>query len=265
MRNPFSSPGPSVSSDKDLQHQAQEASSSFKATVHLQIEAIGYDLNQALSCRTLENIPVINLDTGQPAYQSLRLKRTSNSCALVRADDPDQNALISTIYRIGPGRRPRMRILPENSGISVGEAIKDENVRGEQIEVKSHSFFSREQVFDTSLGKYTWRYGTKDERSEDGADSLLLMERVDRVPLPDGTKSESGVRIAQFIRSDELRTAGSKKYSGGNGGRLELDLSMWHDEDDAVPGIEAFAVASCILMLKREADRFRDNNIAALT
>ncbi|KAE8156160.1 hypothetical protein BDV40DRAFT_281954 [Aspergillus tamarii] len=238
-------------------------SEGFVVTDQLQIQAIGYDVNQALTGRTLENISVFRPGSREPEYVSIRLKKNSNSCALVRASDPRQAAIISTIYRFGPGRHPRMCILPSNSVVFFEEAIKDENVRGERIEVKSRSFVSRGQVFDTSLGKFEWRYGTNEEHAACNADSLLVMERLDRVSLPGGGKSKSGTRIAQFIRNDQYRTPGTKKYSGGNGGRLMMDLRIWNDDKFMNPQrIEEFVVASCILMLKREADRFIDNHLA---
>ncbi|CAL5865806.1 uncharacterized protein PFLUO_LOCUS12 [Penicillium psychrofluorescens] len=246
-------------------HYPSSSSSSdgFIATSKLQVQAIGYDMNQALTGRTLENISVYRVESGEAEYISIRLKKNSNSCALVRASDPRQISLISTIYRFGPGRHPRMRILLYNSAVSVEEAINNENVRGEIVEVKSHSLVSRRQVLDTSLGKFEWRYGTGEEHAACNADSLLVMERIDRVSLPNGRKSKSGVRVAQFIRNDQFRTPGTNKYSGGNGGRLMIDLRMWDDDEHAsAHGVEAFVVASCILMLKREADRFIDNHLA---
>lgn len=241
------------------------SSEGFIATSELQVQAIGYDVNQAIMGRTLENIAVYRVQSGEAEYNSIRLKKKSNSCALVRASDPRQNPLISTIYRFGPGRHPRMRILPHDAGVSVEEAVKDDNVRGELVEVKSRSVVKRGQIFDTSLGKFEWRYGTREERAACNADSLLVMERIDRVQLPSGRKSKSGVRVAHLIRNSQFRTPGTQRYAGGNGGRMMIDLRMWDDEKNArADGVEAFAVASCILMLKREADRFINNNIAAV-
>jgi len=244
---------------------SSDYSDGFVVTVQVQVQVIGYDVNQALTGRTLENISIFRPGSKEAEYASIRLKKNSNSCALVRASDPRQATLISTIYRFGPGRHPRMRILPSNSVISVEEAIKNDNVRGELVEVKSRSMFSRGQVFDTSLGKFEWRYGTKEEQATCNADSLLVMERIDRVSLPDGRKSKSGAHIAHFIRNDQFRTPGTAKYSGGNGGRLMIDLRIWNDDKHTSPQhVEAFVVASCILMLKREADRFIDNHLAAV-
>jgi hypothetical protein len=155
-----------------------------------------------------------------------------------------------------------MRILNPLSKISIEDAIKNENVHGELIEVKSASMVSRAQVFDTSLGKFEWRYGSGEEQAACNADSLLIMERLDRVSLPGGGQSIKGARIAQLVRNDQYRTPGTKKYSGGNGGRLFIDLRMWNEDKHTSPQrVEAFVVASCLLMLKREADRFIDNHL----
>lgn len=122
---------------------------------------------------------------------------------------------------------------------------------------------SRAQVFDTSLGKFEWRYGSSAEQVAYNADNLLVMERIDRVSLPGGGRSKKGARVAHLIRNDQYRTPGTKKYSGGNGGRLFIDLRMWNEDKHTDPQtVEAFVVSSCILMLKREADRFIDNHLA---
>lgn len=236
---------------------------SFLATSVLQVQAIGYDVNQALTGKTLENISVYRMPSGEAAYVSFRIKRKSNSCALVRASDRHRNTVISTIYRFGPGRHPKMRIMPPNTSVSVERAIKDDNVQGELINVKSKSIISHSQIFDTSFGKFEWRYGSKEELRTYNADSLLVMEWVDHVALTNGRKTKSRACIAQFIRNEMFRTPGSKKDSGGNGGRLMIDLHLWEDDKHSgTHDVEPFVVASCILMLKREADRFIDNNIA---
>ncbi|KAM3484995.1 hypothetical protein MY8738_001678 [Beauveria namnaoensis] len=245
----------SSADDKEI-HGFQKStapSSSFLATSSLDVHAIGYDTNQALTGKTLENISVHRAESGQTEYISIRPKKNSNSCALVRASDQDRT-LISTIYRIGPGRHPKMHILPANARVTVDAALHDKAaIPSEEVEVKSRSFASRAQVFDTALGKFQWRYGSREEKRACNADSLLVMEGAD------------GARVAQLVRNAELRTAGTLRYSGGNGGRLMIDLHEWENSDKAcADGVEAFAVASCILMLKREADRFINNTVAAV-
>ncbi|CAG9982846.1 unnamed protein product [Clonostachys byssicola] len=240
---------------------------SFATTGQLQIQAVGFDYNSALIGSKMETISVDRVETGQPEYTSIRLKKSSNSCALVSASDRTQTPLISTIYRWGPGRHPRMRIFPADTTVSVEDAINADNVQCELIDVKSRSMLSRAQKFDTSFGSFEWRYGSRGERKEDhDASSLLILERTDSVASTAGSKvGKRGVRVAQLVRSDEFRTPGTTRYMGGNGGRLMMDLSLWTDDKKATAkDVEAFVVASCICMLKREADRFRDNTIAAV-
>jgi hypothetical protein len=250
-------------------HAASSSTSTaggFAATTQLQVQAVGYDTNQALCGTKLENISVYRVDSGDIEYTSIRLNRSSNSCALVRGVGPNGTPLNSTIYRWGPGRAPRMRILSSPTSVSVEEAINAENVECELVEVRSRSIISRTQKLETSFGTFEWRYGSRAERKEAyNAASLLVMERTDAAGSATGKTGKRGVRVAQLVRNDEFRTPGTGRYMGGNGGRLMLDLSMWADDKKASPKeVEAFVVASCICMLKREADRFRDNQIAAV-
>lgn len=76
-----------------------------------------------------------------------------------------------------------MHILPHNAEISVEEALDNENVRGRLIGFKGCSFMPRGQVFDTSLGMFKRRSG-KGEHAACSANLLLIMERSDRVSLP---------------------------------------------------------------------------------
>ncbi|CAG9982272.1 unnamed protein product [Clonostachys byssicola] len=240
----------------------------FTGTHQLQVQTLGYDTEQALSGWTFENISIYTVDRGEVEYISLRLQQTSNSCALVRGSDTTRTPLISTIYRRGPGRNPKIRILPRNTSLSVEEAITSDNVQCEVVDVVSRSLISRTQKFDTSFGNFEWRYGSTAEcRAEYDANSLILLERVDFVRSRDGKAGKRGVRIAQLVRNDEFRTQGTSKRAGGNGGRLMMDLSMWADERRTkvkAKDVEAFVVASCLCMLKREADRFRDAQNAAV-
>jgi hypothetical protein len=199
-----------------------------------------------------------------PDYVSLRLKKNSNSCALVCGSDPNRTPLNATIYRWGPGRHPRIRVLPPHSSVSVEEAVNSENLECEVFEVQSRSIFSRSQKIVTSFGTFQWRYGGRSEKRETfDANSLLILEKVDGLSTKESKKQ--GIRVAQFVRNDEFRTPGTNKYMAGNGGRLMLDLREWAGgkEADTVK-VEAFMIASCICMLKREVDRMRDNTTAAI-
>jgi hypothetical protein len=62
------------------------------------------------------------------------------------------------------------------------------------------------------------------------------MERIDRVSLPGavGGQSKSGTRVAQLVRNNQFRTPRTKKYSGGNGGRLLIDLRLWNEDKHAI-------------------------------
>ncbi|KAJ5000855.1 hypothetical protein K4K48_002087 [Colletotrichum sp. SAR 10_66] len=235
----------------------------------LDIQAIGYDTNQALTGNVLENISVYRVGSGELEYTSIRLKKNSNSCALVRGPDSSQTPLISTIYRWGPGRRPRMRILSPGAAATVEEAIESDHLVCEVVEVKSRNMMSRTQELKTSFGTFEWRYGGRDERKEASeASSLLVLERTDDAApalASNGKMGKHGVPIAQLVRNADLRTPGTSRWMGGNGGRLIMNLGMWTDDKKTTTkDAEAFIVASCILMLKREADRFKDNTIAAV-
>jgi hypothetical protein len=211
--------------------------------------------------------PAYSADSRELEYTSIRLKRSSNSCALVRGSDSNHTPLIGTIYRWGPGRHPRMRILPPQTSASVEEVINSDHVECELVEVRNSSMISRTQKMVTSFGTFEWRYGSRAERKEAyDAASLLIMERTDLSSSAGGKMGKHGVRVAQLVRNDEFRTPGTSRYMGGNGGRLMMDLSMWADKKNpCAKDVEAFMVASCICMLKREADRFRDNQIALVT
>ncbi|CAK7266822.1 hypothetical protein SEPCBS57363_002286 [Sporothrix epigloea] len=113
--------------------------------------------------------------------------------------------------------------------------------------------------------------------------NLMVLERVTEVcgSMDHGGQSNSvgkprEVRrpVARLIRSKALRTPGSSSYSAGNGGRLQMNLSEWTSpaadgdkkptEADSEMAI-ALIVSSCIMMLKREVDRRRDQEVAAIT
>lgn len=110
----------------------------------------------------------------------------------------------------------------------------------------------------TPYGTFEWRYGSRNERKEAyDADSLLILERVDVVVGTGGKgEKERRTRIAQLVRNSHFRTPGTSRSMAGNGGRLMLDLRRWGGEKDLnIRDVEAFVVASCISMLKREMDR----------
>lgn len=280
-------------------------SASFIPTTHLQIHTPGVGSCAALSAQAPIPIPVFRVSpsdhlsfpavpAGEPVYVSHRLKKNSNSCALVRGSDLDGSApLNATIYRWGPGRCPRIRIFPSSS-LSIGdpaiphsveEAIQSDELKCDLIDVKSRSLISRTQRMVTPLGTFQWRYAGRSERKAeteialDTQNSLLVLEKIDEDVDKDqwaGPSSSTNyikgkkryTRVAQLVRNDGLRSAGSSRWSAGNGGRLMIDSRMWSSNvkgDVVGDKVEPFVVAGCICMLKREVDRERDNTIAAVT
>jgi len=267
-----------------------ERAAGFRPTVQLNIVTAGHDYDTASWTGDLA-IPVFRVHSSSsgeavqpnnattPAYVSLRPKKNSNSAALVRGDDPGQRPIMSTVYRWGPGRDPRMRIFPASgAAVSIADAVdKDTSVSshgGSEFQVNTHWVSSRSADMDTPYGRFEWRYGKRAERKADDAskaDSLLVLEKV-----LDGASSSKGgggerVRIAQLVRNAEFRTPGTTKYGGGNGGRLMIDLSSWNSSGGGEKGahlaedIEAFVVCSALCMLKRETDRAKNNQVVALS
>ena len=169
-------------------------------------------------------------------YVSIRPKRGSNSCYLVRGGDASEKQLANTSYRIGPFRPPRI------------------NIEGVSGEISIHSgkwgCLSRETNMETPFGVFRWRYGSRQERHAVGANSLIIMEL-----RSDGQGSVEGWRcVAQLIRNAEFRSVGSSRWTVGNGGRLLLDLQPWAEAKGAQQQVETLCMTSCLVMLKKEID-----------
>ncbi|KAJ1323297.1 hypothetical protein MN608_11445 [Microdochium nivale] len=267
-----------------------ERAAGFRPTTHLSIETTGHDYS-TMSWTGDMAVPVFRLDfansvsatsqhndssrsSNTPAYLSLRSKKNSNSAALVRGDDPGARPIMSTVYRWGPGRDPRMRVYPASgSAVTIDDAVdKDKGVPqgGSEFPVNTHWVTSRSADMDTPYGRFEWRYGKRAERKSDdgaGADSLLVLEKVAGDSGNDSSSKTSRVRVAQLVRNAEYRTQDTTKYGGGNGGRLMIDLSPWMGDKGAhaADEIEAFVVCGALCMLKRETDRAKSNQMAVLT
>lgn len=139
---------------------------------------------------------------------------------------------------------------------------------------------------------------------EDDISSMLVLERVVRVAAAQNqNQSQNGRRrhrddddeeeeeereqgqghdqevrtvVARFIRGAGYRTPGSSASSAGNGGRLVVDLSLWGggggDGDGEKEGggkgerdmALVMVVTTCLLMLKREVDRRRAQQMAVM-
>ena len=261
----------------------------FTPTVQLQIQTLGKAaLSFPIPTRP-DPIPVYAvgsdgtvLDSQTPVYFSLRRSRGASSCVLVAGDDAEQKHLSTTSYRWGPGKPPRVSLLPPSSGppvqggarssrSSADEEEEDvEAVAWDSFELTSRGFTTRAIRFRTRLGTFEWRYASRKERKAAGIDSLLVLDRVVRVfnsaTAPNAKDKEEEIRtpVAQFLRNAELRTPGSRGSSAGNGGRLRVDLSLWQDGKEDAEMVRIMAVTTCIGMLKKEVDRRRMQQMAIM-
>jgi hypothetical protein len=172
---------------------------------------------------------------GSTAYTSTRAKRCSGSCIL---SSPDRGDLISTIYRFGPGRPPRLRYV---------ETPKHADDQEMKFQGKMLAF---SQTFPTPAGDVLeWRY-VKETLGDDKKRTEILVL----------TDVSDGWRIARLLRTDGTRTEGSKKCSAGNGGLLIIEESAEGKMVD-----EALIIATCLVMLKKEMDRRMHMQAAVLT
>lgn len=237
-------------------------STEFYATTCMQIE------NQGLPVVALPlpprpfPIPVYAVDgagrIGAKAYESIRHSRGSGNAVLFRDGNP-QHPVCSTTYRFGPGRPPKICLLGPDADVSSLGTDDDTPPPGAPVfEVNCKGVMTRAVSIRTDMGTFEWRHATRAEKRAVGADSLLLLEHVTPVALEGGRKKEEvRRRVAQLVRNAEFRTHGSGRSTAGNGGRLMMDLRAWADGKDEAQRVEVFAVASCIVMLKREMDRRR--------
>jgi hypothetical protein len=167
----------------------------------------------------------------------------------VLAEDDLETAIARTTYKFGPGRNPVVRI------------GRDDDLGAEEFETVGKGLLSRAVGFETRRwGRFEWGYGGRRERARWAADNLLILEKVGVGVGADGR--EGRVRVAQLVRNGELRTAGTGYMTAGNGGRLQMDLRGEKGEE-IVP--EAVVVVTCLVMLKKEIDRLRGFQIAAMS
>ncbi|KJZ75055.1 hypothetical protein HIM_05541 [Hirsutella minnesotensis 3608] len=235
-----------------------EASSShstiaFEATNTFQIDAQGHPLFALPICPRPDPIPIYSvLPTGQTGpllYQSIRAKRRSGNCILVR--ESDESTVCSTTYRFGPNRPPSIRLL--------GDVARDE-----AFEVRSKGCHTRAQNMSTHLGTFQWRYASRAERKAVGASSLLILDIVTIISVASGKQEERRQPVAHFIRNEAFRTQGTGASTAGNGGRLLVDLRPWFDTKNEAQQAEVFAIASCLSMLKKEVDRRRRHQLIVI-
>lgn len=227
---------------------AASAVASFHHTSAFQIDTAGHPLFHLPVPPRPVPIPVLRVDgdgtLGDVVYESLRNKRSSGNCALVRAGVAEA-PVCSTTYRFGPGKSPQLQL---HGRLDPG---------GEVYEVQGKGLTTRAQSVRTHLGTFEWRYASRADRKAVGANSLLLFERVTSVALAGGKKEERRTILGMLVRNAELRTHGTYGCTAGNGGRLLLNLTEWADAKVEHEQMEVIAISSCILMLKKEIDRRR--------
>ncbi|KAH6848354.1 hypothetical protein B0I37DRAFT_377377 [Chaetomium sp. MPI-CAGE-AT-0009] len=236
-----------------------------------------------------------------PHFTSTRPERSSGSCYLTT--NATSTTAATTTYRFGPGRPPLVRLFSPHSPpltpaardhLLFAKDANDDNDHAnawDAFAVTSLGLLTRAVAFRSRLGSFQWRYGTRRERRAAVADaggvlaacgvaevsSLLVLERVVRVARACGGSSGSGSRsgageeevrtvVAHFARGEGCRTPGSGASSAGNGGRLVVDLGLWEGGDVKVEREMAMlmVVSTCLVMLKREVDRRRAQQIAIM-
>jgi hypothetical protein len=240
---------PAASSSSEASCSAALATTGLQSTHTYQVESTGHPLIALPLAPRPDPIGIFavqpNGETGPLVYQSLRQVRCSGNSVLVRADDDYAEEPLSSItYRFGPGRAPKMQLL--------GEVAQPE-----EFQMTGKGIHTRAQNIRTHLGTFQWRYASKRERKAIGASSLLVMDQITSVALLGGKQAEKRRRVAQLVRSDELRTKGTTGATAGNGGRLVMDLREWEGRKSDVKAMEVLILTGCIAMLKKEVDRRR--------
>lgn len=262
---PAVSPSTSTSSLPQYEDVAGSSASpsGFTPTLSLQVENRGV----AMVALPLPPRPVpidvyaVNQDgtLGALAYQSVRQERSSGNSTLHRGTG-NRELLSTSTYRFGPGRPPKIQLC----GVEGQQHLAGFN---EELAVEGNSPRTRAARIRTHLGTFSWRYASKAERGEVGGGnvhSLLVLDRITTVELEGGKTGEQARRVAQLVRDDEFRTAGSSKRSAGNGGRLMMDLREWSGGKVEAAWMEVFVVTSLLVMLKREVDRRRAVQFAVI-
>jgi hypothetical protein len=169
-------------------------------------------------------------EDGSVAYTSTRAKKSSGSAVL---SHPKLGDLVSTTYFWGPRRPPILKLLEGQDGADTV------TVNGKCI--------SRTINFTTPDGRvFEWSYACAKDTNGKKVNIIALREK------------ETGKILAQLNRGEGTRTEGTSKCTAGNGGQLILDQEATSHVD------EALIVATCLMMLKKEIDRRRGIQMAAI-
>ncbi|KAE8448949.1 hypothetical protein EG329_008745 [Mollisiaceae sp. DMI_Dod_QoI] len=246
----------------------------FSPTSTLQIQAQGKAaISFPLPPKQLE-IPIFGWgdEAAGPKYLSIRAQRRSGNCILVQArgedEGQDEVQLASTTYLWGPGRNPVVRVGKMSTPVPDGDGDIMDMQGGEEVdefEMQSKSMPHRTIFFNSrKWGRFEWRYAGRRERAladpagKKSIHNLLVLEKV----IGKG-ETEQRIKVAQLIRSEEMRTPGTRKSCAGNGGRLEMCLEGGESEGILVD--EVTVICTCLVMLKKEIDRLRAIQIAAMS
>ncbi|KIW91042.1 uncharacterized protein Z519_07936 [Cladophialophora bantiana CBS 173.52] len=199
---------------------------SFRAGTTLHVSARGIGLLRLPVPSSELQIQIFH-DDGSLAYTSTRAKRCSGNAVL---SHPKLGDLISTTYFFGPKREPEFRSV-QGRATAGGD--------GDEVKVCG-KLGSRSTRFTTPDGRvFEWSYS----RMKDP-----LGKRINVIAL---RQKDTGMILAQLIRSEGTRTEGTTRCTAGNGGQLILDQEATSYLD------EALIVATCLMMLKKEIDRRR--------
>ncbi|KAK5173825.1 uncharacterized protein LTR77_002506 [Saxophila tyrrhenica] len=191
--------------------------------------------------------------TAQPLYISRRIHKWRNNSVLSHAHEGD---IISTTYRFGPYREPKIRYLQSSEafGSDVKSAAAGTDTGGDDegspLALKIHTSLVCLST-STSLSSatdptrtYKWKY-TRTKTIIDGKLRVMVLFAAGAA----ASTSSDGEAIAVLVRSSSTRTPGSSRWGQGNGGQLYISQSAGQYME------ESLIVASCILMLKKEIDR----------
>lgn len=164
------------------------------------------------------------------AYMSVRSSIWSGSSIL---SSPKRGHLITTEHNLG--RCPQLRLLQP----------VDEVDRIEPIAVTS-KLTSRAAHFTVrgSACLFEWRY-IKKKCANGKTHNVLALQMKD--PILRRTTV-----AAHLVRDEGTRTAGSSRFTAGNGGELAISAELNPELID-----EALLIATCLIMLRKERDRRR--------
>lgn len=185
----------------------------------------------------------------EPLYISTRATRRSGNAVLRHSQRGD---LYGSYYKFGPFREPVIRHVSAPSDIKRPGQEDEEGPLA--VSTKGHALSFKVDFTIADTGKtFNWKY-TKTQLPT-GKTRVLALETDAAGSSSDKAPPKT---LAVLLRTDDTRTPGSSKWDAGNGGQLVIDASATAFMD------EALIVATCIMMLKKEIDRQRGAQAAAI-